>query len=386
MKLNIRKSRLFAATGFLCGLLGGVVFAGSDDCSVCGKPIEKKVYFWQDEVAGEKKKVCEQCSELTECYLCGLPVKNIGRELSDGRILCTRDTRSVVLDDEEALKICEHVKDALDRQFSRFINFPSTNVNVRMVDRVDLQDLFRSAGEDHSCPEVWGYASGITNHARVSYRIRILTGLPRSALKATCAHEYAHLWLIANLSQKRSRHLEPDAVEGFCELIAYLLMDAQNESAQKQVILKNRYTRGQVKLFIEAEKRFGFNEVIDWILQGTDDALIEDKLDRIREQRSGTVAAGNSPEIDSKETEAAVRVVPVVPTNPPAPDKLLLQGIVWSRSNPTAVINGRTFRSNDVRSVRLGATNFTVRCLEIRPDAVVIQVDGSAQRQKLTLD
>ena len=91
-----------------------------------------------------------------------------------------------------------------------------------------------------------------------------MSGLPVAAFKATCAHEYAHSWLNENLSDERRESLSPDAVEGFCELIAFRLMDAQNEEAQQKLIELNAYTRGHIHLFLAAEKRYGFDDIVDW--------------------------------------------------------------------------------------------------------------------------
>ena len=80
--------------------------AGGDNCAVCGGPLERVAYFFQDKVAGDKKQLCEKCALLTRiCYLCGLPMKGDFQKLSDGRILCARDVKNVMLDEEEAQQI-----------------------------------------------------------------------------------------------------------------------------------------------------------------------------------------------------------------------------------------------------------------------------------------
>src|SRR5258708_2054242 len=84
-----------------------------------------------------------------------------------------------------------------------------------------------------------------------------LGGLPQSAFKATCAHELGHVWLNENLSTERKQRINRDAIEGFCELLSYLLMDSQHEEAQLKQIKLNAYTRGQIHLFIETERRYG---------------------------------------------------------------------------------------------------------------------------------
>ena len=101
-----------------------MVFAGigwsawaADPCAVCGKEIEDAVSTWEDKVTGVKRRLCVECTELPNaCYLCSLPVLRNYLTLPDGRTLCERDARTVVLDDDEASGICERVKADLDRR------------------------------------------------------------------------------------------------------------------------------------------------------------------------------------------------------------------------------------------------------------------------------
>ena len=96
----------------------------ADPCAVCGKEIEAIVTTWEDKVAGVKQRLCGRCTELPDaCYLCSLPLLRNYQTLPDGRTLCERDLRTVVLDDGEAAEIREKVKADLDRQFLRFILF-----------------------------------------------------------------------------------------------------------------------------------------------------------------------------------------------------------------------------------------------------------------------
>jgi len=341
---------------------------------VCDEKIGKLTYFWDDKVAGGKKTVCEKCSALTTvCYLCGLPAKKEITELSDGRILCARDVKSAVLDDKVAEQIIREVKDGLDRLFSRFITFPETNVTVALADRVNLQELFKFAGNDATCPNVWGYHQSKTNNHRLTHDIHLLSGLPRALLKATCAHEYTHAWMRENVSPERQESLSSNATEGFCELVSYLLMDAQQEENQMNVIKSNAYTRGQIHLFLQAERRFGFNEVVEWVQYGEDSQLLADDVARIRRVampgRTNTAASFSFPAVESR----------------PPPDELTLKGIKWSKTRPMATINDRVFEVRETLPVRVGKTNVTVRCLAIREDSVVIQVVGSKEQQTLKL-
>src|SRR6185503_15079644 len=160
----------------------------------------------------------------------------------------------------------------LDRLFSRFTSFPA-NLRVAIVDRIDLVNLFRMPGNDYECPNVLGYFRAATNHHQRVYEISVLSALRLPQLKETCAHEYTHAWVFENVPAKRKSPLSRDAEEGFCELVGYLLMDSENEEEQKQALLRNDYTHGQINLFVDAEKRFGFNEIVDWMKYGVDDEL-----------------------------------------------------------------------------------------------------------------
>ena len=125
----------------------GAVDAGH--CAICTKPIERRVYIWEDKLAGDKKNLCEACAVLPACYLCGMPTGDDRTRLTDGRVLCARDLKLAVLDNAEAIQICKEIKAALDRHYSRFTLFPDTNVAVAVVDRINLIELFKIPGHDY---------------------------------------------------------------------------------------------------------------------------------------------------------------------------------------------------------------------------------------------
>jgi hypothetical protein len=351
------------------------VLAAADKCAVCGEVIEGTVYLWDDKVAGDKKRLCGKCVNLPrQCYLCSLPVLRDYTELPDGRVLCARDARAVVRNDEDAFQICREVKEALDRLFSRFIIFPETNVTLALADRVNLQQLFKTPGLDYVCPNVLGYIQTTTNSGRLTHAISLLSGLPRATLKATCAHEYTHAWVSENVPAGRKRTLDGDAEEGFCELVSYLLMESQGEEEEKKQIKANAYTRGQIHLFLDAEHRFGFNEIVEWMEYGDDGRLRKDDLGRVRQV---TFPARTNP-------PAPFWLMPPVKP-PPAPDRLILSGITWSKPRPMALVNGRNFEVQTQASVQVGKTNVTVRCLAIRENSVLLQIVDTGEQRELRL-
>jgi hypothetical protein len=359
----------------LVGLFPGRLLADRLRCDICGAPIGAMVYTVQDTITGEKKQICSDCMLLGKtCFVCGLPTRTNYVELPDGRVLCERDAETAMLDEEQAGQLCRETRDQLDRLFSRFLAFPETNVTVSVIDRIHLQELFKFAGHDYVCPNVWGYVETRSKYGHFEHAMSLLSGLPRSAFAATCAHEYTHTWLNENLSEARKQTLSRDADEGFCELVSYLLMAAQNEEGQKKQILANAYTRGQIHLLIAAEKRYGFSDVMDWMKFGTDDRLHADDLGRIR-----------SVEVPQPKVVTLTKF-PVYKREPaPTPKTLVLKGITWAQNQPLALINDRTFAPEEQGKVRVGQTNLTIRCLAIAADAVRIRLVGSGQEEELRL-
>ena len=359
-----------------CLLLTGRLLADSDHCAICGALFTTRVYTVEDQVTGQKEQVCSDCITLrTVCFFCGLPAKTNYTELPDGRILCARDARTAVLNEDEAKRICRETKDSLDRLFSRFLDFPQTNVTIAIVDRVHLQELFKFAGHDYVCPNVWGYLETRTNRGHLEHKVSLLSGLPLASFRATVAHEYTHAWQNEHLSRKRKQNLSQDANEGFCELVSYRLMDSENEEGQKRLIKLNAYTRGQIHLFIEAEQTYGLNDIVDWMQYGTDDRLVAGELRRVRDVEVPHVAARSMMNSTTYGLKSA-----------DAPNELVLRGISWSPTKPVVIINNRTLGLNEQGKVRVGKTNVTIRCLAIHPDAVRIRLVGSGEERELRLE
>ena len=360
--------------GFCFGLS---LSARGDVCAICGRPINGTFYLVTDKVTGEQKEVCSDCIKLPRCSICGLPViKETGLELPDGRYLCARDARTVVLKADDARHICSQVKDDLDRLFSRFTSFP-TNVDVSAIDRVDVDSMFITEGHNFESPDLLGCIRPETVNDQTRYKMSLLTGLPLAQLKETCAHEYSHAWVGENVPKERRARLGRDAEEGFCELVGYLLMDSQNEEVEKKRVLQNHYTRGQIDLFIEAEKRYGFDQVLDWMKYGAAAQLEAGHVDELRDVKMPSAkSVANNPAIYINNNN----------TNQPAtaPATIKLQGILWG-NQPVAIINGRSFFSNELKQVKIGGTNVTVRCLEIRKKSVRIQNLDSGTEQELPL-
>lgn len=352
-----------------------VIGSDLERCGVCSQRFANTIYTVIDKVTREKVFLCYDCVRCSdECCICGLPVRADYTKLADGRFLCSRDGKTAVLDETKAKEVCEAIKDTLDRKFSRFLTLPSTNVTLAVVDRVDLYDELTVVGNNFECPDIMGYIHSRTNQGGLSHSISLMSALPLAEFQATCAHEYAHAWVFENVSPERRKSLSRDAKEGFCELVAYTLMDALHAEDQMSRMLRNTYTRGQIHLFIEAEKQYGFNDVLDWMQWGVNPRLKAADLGDIR-----------NVEMPRPKPSSITNTLFYGQSPAPAPTRLLLKGISSVRNQPLALINNQTFAVGESAKVRVGTTNVLVRCLAIGTRSVRIQVMDSGAETELYL-
>jgi hypothetical protein len=302
------------------------------------------------------------------------------------------------------------MKVELDRLLSRFLALPETNVTIDMVDRVNLQQMFKFPGRDYECPNVWGYIQTKTNQNHLRHEISVLSGLPLDSFKSTIAHEYAHAWVNENVSEPRRESMESDAVEGFCELVSFILMEAQHEERQKKSIQQNAYTRGQIHLFIDAYNRYGFDDVLDWMKRGRDERLAKDNPGRLRDlvtpalarpertnptlTKPGETNLGLASTSVGEKNAILARAEPMAETAlmtqpltapQPEPNTLVLKGILFAKHRPVALINDQAFAVKQEGTIRLNGTNLVIRCLEIRSDSVRIKVLNSNEERELRL-
>jgi len=362
---------------FFCGLIKG--FGQTPRCRVCEKPIVSKFYHVEDKAYGGRVEVCDECASLeSRCFACGLPVALNPTKLTDGRFLCARDAKEAIQSDEEAKRICLQTRERLDQLYSRFLVFPATNVVINIVDRFTLESLFKSPGYGRRCTSVFGATSShkLAEDVYV-HTISILSSLSRRRLEAVAAHEFGHTWLNENLSTERKAALSPEAVEAFCEVIAYQLMEIQRFDFEKQAIKESPYTRGQLNAFLVAEARHGFNSVLEWLASGETTQLDERDPDGIRSVRATARPQTAAPAISAARPPAPP---------PPPPEKLTLKGISGAPGRRFAIINDRTFGVMDLARMRLAKSNLLIRCLEIRTNSVVIRMEDTGRTQELRLE
>jgi hypothetical protein len=354
------------------------VHAQQIKCDICGKVITSEYFRLVDLVTGKTNNVCSECEKLPKCATCGLPILGENTKLQDGRFLCPRDAAMAVVSDDEAKDVARSARDDVDRLFSRFISFPSDDVEVSIVDKFHLQNLMFRPGYSRVCASIFGVtASNPLGDGKYLHTIDLLSCMSRTQLMAVTAHEYTHAWMGENVSQGRAAGMDRDTLEAFCELIAYKYMASRQESDEMAFIRRNRYTEGKIDVLIAADEQYGFDAVVEWVKSGEDETLDLGNLDRIRAVNGTSYTRQPSP---------AILWSPVAVAAPtPVPDTLQLKGISGTADHPFAMINDTTFETLEQEKVRMGQTNVVVRCLQISTNSVVIQVNGSPKTQQLFL-
>jgi hypothetical protein len=151
-------------------------------------------------------------------------------------------------------------------------------------------------------------------------------------------------------------------------------VDSKGEEGENKRVMANAYTRGQVQLFVAAEQEYGFDEVLDWMQYGVEGRLEEGHLDEIRDVK---MPVSNSATVPTAHPVAIARAET-------APVTLKLQGIMWG-SEPSAIINGRSFFAGDESEVPLGRGKVKIQCLNIEKNSVRIRNVDTGNEQELEL-
>jgi hypothetical protein len=189
---------------------------------------------------------------------------------------------------------------------------------------------------------------------------------------SACAHEYGHAWMEENTI--KDRLLDADAIEGFCELLAWKITGDRGERLERELIRENKYTRGQIDVFIEAEQNYNFYPVMKWVIAGADAKFTLSNTARVLKLAE-----------DPLDTGAAFAWPPPQAVAQTGPDKLVLKSISGAGKRRLALINGATLGLNETAKVRVGTSNVVVKCLEIRDASVILHVAGTTNRTELSL-
>ena len=358
---HLSMTRVFVILALQLVFAGVTASAADPRCVVCQNLITSKFYWMAGPALPEKQSVCEACFALqSRCSICRLPVNVRGRQLPDGRFLCPKDADEGIFEERDVQRIYDETRRELEGILASTGILPKENVQVSLVDAIELKKLNQSLPSPHDEANVFGLTrSRVRNKTDFEHNIYLITGLGRARLAAIIAHEYTHTWIHENVPV--SRRLEKDSVEGFCELVAYKLMTQRGEELEKKIILGNAYTRGQVNAFVQAENIHQFHRVVKWLKTGVDDTLVETNTQVLVLRKDGSGPIWPPP------TAQLTRV----------PDRLELRGISGPAGHRYALVNNCTVMAGDDATIRVGSSNVNARCLEVRPQSVVLHVEGA---------
>lgn len=350
----------------------GAVAAADDNCAVCAQRFGTKVFSIKKLGSEEKVLICPECAKLeTSCYLCGVPVKDKFTKLADGRLICAEDAKRAVLEQDEAVKIFEDVKRDAQTILARLGKLPHRNIQLILEAKPKLDKTGGNVISRHEDSLLMGLTRSRCADGECQHTIYLLHGLTRERLVVVAAHEFGHAWLHENVTRKMNQ----DAVEGFCDWLAYQVIKDKPMAAEMKVLLESNYSQGQLQAFIAAEKQHSFYRVMQWVKSGVEPAVDVQHLERILQLR----------ETASAEPEPAFAFATPAPRSP-APTNLVLKGLSGTKTRRFALINDGTFALHEQGKVRLGESNVVLTCKEIRDDAVVVQVVGESAARTLKLD
>ena len=342
---------------------GAELTSKNRDCRVCGKELRSgKAYRFP---AGL---VCVECHDLdTRCIHCGLPAKTGFVKTTDGRVICSREKKDAVMEQAQAQAIFKQVRAELWQRLGSAIQLRQSKVSVRLFD----VDYWNYRDGKPVPPELRrsGFSQSTKIGDRLNHNVLLLNGMLSDQVSRVCAHEYMHLWI--NENRPETRRIEGNSVEAVCELVAYQLMGYRKRSDQQDLIRHNRYTAGKILEVIELEKEFGLKAILLWVTQGKEMQLNRDNLAQFRAASPGPNLAFTS-----------------APRRTPAqrPSQLELKGIIGTGPRRVVLINDRTFGLHDTDEVRVGDQRLKIRCLDILPDAVVVNINGAKTNTTLRLN
>jgi hypothetical protein len=360
-------------------LAGALVFGAafvkaSESCATCQNRITGNIYVGVDTCRKTNVLVCEPCLQITtRCVVCTVRVhKKFGLHLPDGRAYCARDAKSAVMEETVAFDLFAKAKEQAVDLLSRYPPLPLRNLEVHLVTQEEFVAQYRRLPSIDDPLHLFGLTITRPNKdGAKQHDIYLLHGVPRDEFLAVCAHEYTHAWLQDR--EKPVRQLHKDTREGICELIAYQVVTQLRLEEEKQRILENPYTVGQIRALVAAEKEYGLHRLIQWVDRGIDSWVDTNQLDAVLNLR------------EAETREGAVFQWPLPVVSPPALDKLVLKSLALGGRQPLALINNVTLAVGEEAKVRVGTSNVLVRCLAISNAVVTVQVQGDPKPIELRL-
>ncbi|MBQ7568764.1 hypothetical protein IJT17_08170 [bacterium] len=208
---------------------------------------------------------CVKCygnSELPRCAECNCPVRSA--ELEGGGYACDRHRPEAICYEDEAYEVWKEVEKAYTEVLGPDFVL-DTVPNIHMMTLEELQ----AKGKNDSR---WIKAFSRTKVAGGHYvhDIYVLKGMSPEYLLEQLAHEGAHCWHYEN--QPYTLSCQPSFKEGFCEWVAFKILDDLDLDKQRERQLNNvdiDYSRG-LRDFLRLEEKLGSIEaVLDYMRNNT---------------------------------------------------------------------------------------------------------------------
>jgi hypothetical protein len=294
-----------------------------------------------------------------------MPVKEPLRRLPDRRLICSTHEKAVVLTQSQGKEIFREVLRDMIRMLAGTGKLPNENIDFSVVTRAEMISILGGQNKIHSEATLGLTRTDFRADKSQSHRISVVDGMVPNQFKAVCAHEYAHTWLSENVT----RELEPHMVEAFCELVAYKLMDSYQCESQKRAFLSNRYTAGRIAALLEADRKYSFDHVVQWMRTG------QDRDFKVTETHRMLAVTRTEPVLHNLTPSGRTAV----------PDRLVLKGISGQRDRRFALINDCTLQTGETGRVRVGSSNVTVNCLAITDRTVRVRLLPSGELRELTM-
>ncbi len=313
--------------------------------------------------------LCDNCNKIkATCTLCGLPVREGSIETGDGRKICRREAGEAIMDVETARQVFETA--TREARNVAGIDFGLKNPNVT-VQIFDINDWASTKENGAEVLHKIGHSKSRLTDTHLAHYVGLYSGQRKSEVICTCVHEYMHLWLNENLGQ---RVLEQNTGEAICELLAYKVAVARQDTYQQKKILDNPYTKGRINQLIAIERAHSFYYILDWVRNGT-----------------------------TRNFDETTPVVPVKRTNPPPvavsplqaptvsidtkPETLKLKGMFSRRGKKIALLNGgNTVSKGETVTIPLPGGPVKVKCLDVLDAAIIVQLDGATNSVTLEMD
>jgi hypothetical protein len=306
--------------------------------------------------------VCDKCHRIPEhCYICSLPINDKAKGFctSDGRWICPRDVRTVVLDEDGARTLFDSARQTAVDIIGGFFALKHPNVNVHVTDVFDRK-MGGNALHTMAISKTTDTGSDLVHY------VSVYTARPTHEAFYSCVHEYTHLWI----SENRGKHvIEQYTEEAICELVAYKVAEARGDATQMKAILANTYTRGRIKDLVQYAADEDLNSVINWVRNGTERTLAEG------------VATAAAQRAKPPETPLDVQVAEAQlarSRSKPRIESLGLNGIIRTPKGTIILLNGGLILGKgESGMLKLNGEQSRIRCVDIMKDSAVVQWEKS---------